>query len=527
MFSAASTSSVPQTLQWQVSRNDGQTFTELTNETATALALFAAAADHNARYRMCASNRVGTTCSRGARLSVIPQPVQPAITQQPQSATVPAGGSASFTVIASGGSLAYEWQRSADGINFVPVAAGAAATFTISNVALADDGLRLRVRVFNSVGSVLSATVLLTVRPNPGAALTRVLGGARHSIGLRADGSLLAWGANAQGQLGDGTFDPRSDAVNVTGLANVATLALGSRHAVALRSDGEVWTWGDNAHGQLGDGTTTARATPQRVMGIAPARAAAANLFGLSRSSVVLTDGSVWSWGSNAFGQLGDGTATDRLAPVRAGTLTDVVRVSAGLGFTLALRSDGSVWAWGMNANGQLGNGTTTASLAPTPVPMPSTIAAIAAGLGTSLALTADGAVLAWGVNQAGEVGDGTLERRLVPTPVNLPAPAVAIAAGGNHMLALLLDGRVFAWGFNGNGQCGCGAGGGSQLTPQQVAAPLPANIVAIGAGLNHSLALAADGSVWAWGDNASGQLNDGTNLPRTVPVMVRNVNLN
>ena len=525
-FSAASTSSIAQTLQWS---RCAATCTDLTGETATVISFVAQDSDDGAGFRFCASNGGGTSCSRVARLSVIPLPVQPTITQQPQSLTALAGTSADFTVRALGGSLSYAWQQGRDGINFVPhPTCGNAATCTISNAAFADDGTYLRVQVSNVAGSVLSANALLTVRINPGAALNRVLGGNQFSMGLGANGSLRAWGANNAGQLGDGSVLPRTDAVNVVGLNDVATFAVGGSHSIALRANGEVWTWGGNTFGQLGDGTNNPRSTPLQVPGIGPARAAAANLFALPRSSVVLIDGSVWSWGVNTHGQLGDGTVSNRLTPVRAGTLTEVVRLSAGLGHTLALRSDGSVWAWGDNRGGQLGNGTTAASLAPVAVPMPASIAAVAAGSSNSLALTSDGTVLAWGQNAAGEVGDGTRERRLAPVTVALPAPAMAIAAAGNHSIALLVDGRVFAWGWNADGQCGCGTAAEFETAPCQVVAPLPADIVAIGAGNNHSLALAADGSVWGWGNNFFGQLNDGTAMNETnVPVQVRNVNLN
>ena len=146
--------------------------------------------DDGAGFRFCATNSGGTACSREARLSVIPLPVQPTITQQPQSLTALAGTSADFTVRALGGSLSYAWQQGRDGVNFVShPTCGNAATCTISNAAFADDGTYLRVEVSNVAGSVLSANAQLTVRINPGAALNRVLGGNLFSIGLAANGS--------------------------------------------------------------------------------------------------------------------------------------------------------------------------------------------------------------------------------------------------------------------------------------------------------------------------------------------------
>lgn len=526
-FVAASTSSVPQTLQWE---RCAPGCNALPNETATVLSFIAQQADDGVSFRLCATNRAGTTCSRTARLSVLAQPVPPAITQQPQSLTVAAGTSASFTVVATGGNLSYEWQSSRDGINFaIESRCGNSATCTLSNATLADDGTFFRVRAFNGAGSVLSASALLSVRLNPGAVLVRVGGGGGHSIGLRADATLRAWGRNSSGQLGDGTFDPRGDAVDVAALADVATFSVGFDHALAIRANGEAWAWGRNRDGQLGDGSTADRATPQPVPGLGAARAVAASLEGVrSFSLAVLADGTVRAWGNNDFGQLGDGTVTTRPAPVPVGTLSDVVAVAAGSRHALALRRDGSVWAWGANNAGQLGNGTTTASLTPTPIPLPAPIVAIAAGGTFSLALTDQGQALAWGFNVTGQLGDGTTETRTSPVAVNLPAPAVAIAAAWDgHALALLADGRVYAWGFNEYGQCGFGTDTPAEPTPGQVTG-LPPNVVAIGAGANHSLALDGNGNVWAWGNNTAGQLNDGTAASqREAPVLVRNVNLN
>lgn len=531
VFSAASTSSLPQTLRWQVTAAGASAPADLPNQTSTLLSFVAAAGDDGARYRLCASNAGGTSCSRNALLSVIPRPVAPQIVQQPLPVTALAATSASFTVAANGGSLSYQWQSGRDGVNFAPEPrCGNAATCTLSSVALGDDGTHFRVLVVNSAGSALSAGALLTVRLNPGAVLVRLGGGGGHSVGLRGDATLRAWGSNGDGQLGDGTTAARNDAVDVTALTNVTTFSVGYDFALALRANGEVWAWGRNADAQLGDGTTIDRPTPQPVPGLGPARSVAASLdavraFGLA----VLADGSVRAWGNNRFGQLGDGTTTDRPTPVPVGTLSNMAAVAAGTHHVLALRRDGTVWAWGANNVGQLGDGTTTASLVPVPVPLPATIVAISAGGSSSLALTDQGTVLAWGRNVDGGLGDGTTEQRTAPVTVALPAPAIAVAAAWDgHALALLADGRVYAWGFNEYGQCGLGTDTPAEPLPRQVIAPLPANVVAIGVGANHSLALDAAGNVWAWGNNTAGQLNDGTTASqREAPVRVRNVNLN
>jgi alpha-tubulin suppressor-like RCC1 family protein len=529
-FAAASTSGVAQTLQWQRNSNGGP-FVDLVNETATALAFTTAAGDDGTRLRMCATNSGGTTCTRAALLSVIAQPVTPAITQQPQPVSTAAGSSANFTVRATGGSLSYAWEQGRDGTTFsAHPTCGDAATCTLSNTTLADDGTFLRVRVFNGAGSVTSNNALLTVRLNPGAALTRLGAGGGHSIGLRANAALRAWGRNFSGQLGDGTTDMRNGAVDVAGLSDVATFSVGFDHVLAIRANGEVWAWGENRDGQLGDGTTVDRPRPQPVPGLGAARAVAAGMEGANTFSLaVAADGTVWSWGDNSYGQLGDGTVNDRLSPGPVASLTEIVSVAGGSRHALALRRDGTVWAWGANNVGQLGNGTTTASLVPTPIALPAPIVAIATGSHSSLALSDTGAVFAWGHNVSGQLGDGTTTQRLAPVSIALPAPVIALSAGWDgHALTLLLDGRVFAWGFNEYGQLGLGTDTPFEATPMQVIAPLPADIVAIGAGANHSLALDAAGNVWAWGNNGVRQLGDGTTEPqRPTPVQVFGVNLN
>jgi alpha-tubulin suppressor-like RCC1 family protein len=523
-FFAASTSSVPQTLLWE-----RLGVGPVSNATTPTLSINAPLGDNGAQFRLCATNVAGTSCSRYALLSVIPAPAAPTISQQPQPEFVAAGSSATFTAIAAGGGLAFEWHRADDGGDFSPITGATSASYTISNAQLADDGAQFRVRVFNSVGTALSSPALLTVLPNPGGLPTRV-GGGRHSVGLRGDGTLRAWGVNTNGQLGDGTFDERNDVVDVIGLRDVATMSVGYGHTLAIRTNGEVWSWGRNQDGELGNGTTTDRAVAQPVPGLAAARAVSASAtIVASFSLAVLADGSVRAWGSNLAGRLGDGTVTNRTLPVQVGSLSEVATVSAGSRHSLALRRDGSVWAWGANYAGQLGNGTWTASLTPIAIPMPAPIVAIAAGSDYSLALTDAGEVLAWGQNVNGSLGDGTTQSRTTPIVVPLPAPAIAIAAAwGGHSLALLADGRVYAWGANTYGQCGTGTASDRELLPQAVIAPLPANIVAIGGGARHSLALDVDGNVWAWGDDRDGQLNDGiAGIQSETPVPVRNVNLN
>jgi alpha-tubulin suppressor-like RCC1 family protein len=360
-----------------------------------------------------------------------------------------------------------------------------------------------------------------------------------HSLALKSDGTVLSWGNNANGQLGDGNIDAKLEPLAVAGIGGIIAIGGGQQYSLALRVDGTVLTWGANANSQLGDGTTNTRITPLPVLdpssssgflsGIVAIAAGAAFGFGIR------SDGAVLGWGGNPTGQLGDGTTTNRSTPVQVtglGPGSGVVAIVTGNGFTLALKSDGTVLAWGNNADGRLGDGTTTQRNAPVQVTglgSGSGVVTIAAGFSHSVAVKADGTVLAWGNNASGQLGDGTTTQRNTPVQVSglgVGSGVVAVAggSGGLHTLALKSDGTVLAWGNNATGQLGDGTTT-SRTTPNQVTGLGPGSgVVAIAAGGSHSLALRADGTVLAWGSNANGQVGDGTLETRLIPVRVSNL---
>lgn len=334
------------------------------------------------------------------------------------------------------------------------------------------------------------------------------------SLAVRDDGSVWAWGDNGSGQLGDGRALFHAAPTPVVNLTDVVAVAaggfragvdLGGGHSVAVKRDGTVWAWGHNAFGQLGDGSTVPRATPARVSGLTGITAVAVGEFhGLALAS----DRTIWAWGDNAGGQLGDGTSTNRSTPVRVSGIGDVVAVAAGSSHSLALRSDGTVWAWG---SADLGDGTRT-SVTPIRVSALADVVAIAAGDGHSAAVRRDGTLWTWGFNSHGQLGDGTYEDRATPVRVNLTEVA-AVSAGVRHTLALRRDGTVWVMGADG------GADVDRTELPRQVAGL--ASVTQVSAGDFYSLATRSDGSVWAWGSNSVGQLGDGTFAGRSTPVVV------
>jgi alpha-tubulin suppressor-like RCC1 family protein len=329
-----------------------------------------------------------------------------------------------------------------------------------------------------------------------------------------------AWGFNNDGELGNGTTESSDVPVEVIGLHGVAAVAGGGRHSLALLQDGTVMAWGENFDGQLGNGSTASSDVPVPVSGLSEVTAVSA---GRRYSLALLKSGKVMAWGYNEGGQLGDGGTTSSDVPVAVSNLSEVAAISAGADFSLARLKDGRVMAWGENLYGQLGDGSREGSDVPVAVNGLTGVTAISAGSRHSLALLSSGAVVAWGGNKDGQLGDGSEAESDVPVAVSNLRGVFAIAAGQSHSLAVVGAGAVMAWGANAQGQLG----DGSYIGPEQcgvllisacskvpVAASGVSEVTGVSAHGNHSMALLAHRTVMAWGQNASGELGNGTTGP-------------
>lgn len=344
--------------------------------------------------------------------------------------------------------------------------------------------------------------------------------GHSRAIAIRADGIVWAWESNRSGQLGDGGSGHRANPGNPIQIRRRSyDLAAGDSHGLAIGLTDLVWSWGQSTAGQLG------RCSPGgclhgEVPGTVPSFSYAAMVSAGAQHSVALRyDGTVWTWGINSSGQLGDGTAVARWSPVRTlGVLPDIVSVAAGRNHSLAVDIDGNVYAWGANNRGQLGDGTTVLRRIPIPVPGLSNIAAVAAGLEHSLALRRDGVVFGWGRNNRGQLGDTTSYDRPAPVQVSVPCIVTAIASNDSHSLAICQGGEVYAWGSNAQGQLGRGFVSNYDNVPQRVSNLVNMPAVAISAGFDHSMAVLYTGEVVSWGGNATGQIGDASFTIRTLP---------
>ncbi|MDR2182792.1 MAG: hypothetical protein LBE55_01325 [Clostridiales bacterium] len=341
--------------------------------------------------------------------------------------------------------------------------------------------------------------------------------GASRSYAIQDDGNLWVWGLyrNEFGEEQDGMYGARFaivegnySTVPIRVMEDVAAVSAGGLHTMAIKNDGSLWAWGHNTLGQLGNGEVSDLDAPI-IQPIKIMDGVIAVSAGNSHTMAITADGVLWAWGSNWRGALGDGTGIDRHSPVRV--MDDVASVAAGHSFTMAARTDGSLWVWGDNQMGQLGDGTTEYRFGPRR--MMEDVAAISIeGFGVA-AIGNDGGLWTWG-GWGSQLDDGT--EQFNDTPTRKMDDVIAVSASDHHTMAVTADGTLWGWGSNWRGALGDGT---------EVYRPDPVRIMdgvaAVAAAGSATMAVRADGSLWTWGDNQFGQLGNGTTETQFVPIRI------
>ncbi|MBU0467425.1 MAG: hypothetical protein KKF39_07235, partial [Nanoarchaeota archaeon] len=390
-----------------------------------------------------------------------------------------------------------------------PADGSTAALDPVLNVTVTDfDGDNMNVTFWNGGGEIITY-------------------GSNNGCGILTNGSVMCWGYNSDGQLGDGTTAQRNNPVLVNTSNLFISVDSGEFHTCGILTNGSLMCWGDNDVGQIGDGTiTTDRLNPVMVN--------TSNLFTSISGSIthtcgILINGSAMCWGDNSQGQLLDrNSPTDKYSPVFANLDNTVISISAGYYYTCVVFTNGSAGCAGIGSSGTNGDGTTTARRNLTMVNTSNLFTSIAAGRIHTCGLLVNGSVMCWGDNSQGELGDGTTTNRLNPVMVNTSNVFTAISpsesASGTVMstCGLLANGSVMCWGDNSWGQLGDGTGI-DKLNPTFINSS--GQFIAISTSQWATVGVLTNGSAMAWGRNVYGQLGDGTTISRNSSVQVNTAN--
>ncbi|EHR69768.1 immunoglobulin I-set domain-containing protein [Burkholderiales bacterium JOSHI_001] len=487
-FVVAASGTGPLSYQWL---KDG---TPIAGATGAVLTLGNLGTADIAAYSVTVGNVLGGITSDAAPLTLLNAPV---IVAPPQAARAAVGGTARFSVTASGSGLRYQWLR-----NNVAIPGADSASYTTPALAPADSGAIYAVLVYNGAGVVFSTPAVLSMESPPAASPSRdkIASSFWHTCAMQADGQAACWGYNSSGQVGAGDTTPWPVPRAMTLLEPATGVAAGETTSCALTVTGKVYC--------AGNGFTS----PQPLSGFTNVKQVVA---GRSHRCLLASDDTVWCWGSNDVGQVGDGTTDPRLAPVQVANLSGMLSVAAGADFSCALRNDDSVWCWGLNTSGQVGQGPSPSVSIPVQVSVgPAT--QVSLGAGYACALLRGGTVNCWGRNNEGQLGTGSVGAG-GPAAVAVIglSRVVEVTAGRSHVCARLDDLSVRCWG---TGVMGNGNVDETRTAPTQVGGL--AGVQALAAGFGHTCALRSDGQVLCWGGNQEGQLGVGDRVVRTVPTV-------
>ena len=347
--------------------------------------------------------------------------------------------------------------------------------------------------------------------------------GYSHSAAITEDGSLYLWGDNDYGQLGNGTEEDSSIPIKI--MDNVAAVSLGTEHSAAITEDGSLYLWGNNDYGQLGNGTEEESSTPIKIMD----NVVEVSLGG-RHSAAITEDGSLYLWGDNYRGELGNGISggdrygynkgIDSSTPIKI--MDNVATVSLGPHHSAGITEDGSLYLWGYNYSGQLGNSTTEDSS--TPIKIMDNVATVSLGMEHSAAITEDSSLYLWGYNGEGQLGNGSTNNS--STPIKIMDNVAAVSLGYWHSAAITEDGSPYLWGENNFGQLGNGNSGGYFMDYDEgidgsTPIKIMDNVAAVSLGFFHSAAITEDGSLYLWGNNDDGQLGNGTTRKSSTPIKI------
>ncbi len=338
-----------------------------------------------------------------------------------------------------------------------------------------------------------------------------------HGAAITTEGSLYMWGENSSGQLGNGTTEYSYVPIGI--MNNVAFVSLGDSHSAAITSDGCLYMWGDNRFGTLGNGNCYGSVityddgidsnVPIKIMDNVVSTS-----LGTYHSAAIISDGSLYTWGLNLYGQLGNGTNDDKSVPIKI--MDNVVTAALGEQHSAAITADGSLYMWGLNDSGQLGNGI-SGDLSSyyeegidsnIPIKIMDDVVSVSLSSNHSAAITKDGSLYMWGDNSSGQLGNGTTEDSNIP--VKIMDNVVSVSLGIDHSAAITSDGSLYMWGDNFSGQLGNGQNGGNGgIYDEGVDSCVPIkimdNVVSVSLGFERSAALTKDGSLYVWGSDSLG----------------------
>jgi alpha-tubulin suppressor-like RCC1 family protein len=329
---------------------------------------------------------------------------------------------------------------------------------------------------------------------------------------------LYAWGENSSRQLGDGTNANRSSPVQIGALTTWSKISAGGTHSLAIKRDGTLWAWGAGGQGRLGINDSPPYVSSPVQVG---ALTNWAQVSAAEGSAAITTGGQLYAWGNNGNGQVGDGTTNDKSSPVQIGSLTNWSRVSVSQDSCAAIKTDGTLWCWGFNNEGQLGQNNTISRSSPVQVGALSDWSQLDTGYRSVIAVKSNGTLWAFGANSGareGQLGDGTIANRSSPVQIGALTGWAQAFGGNSFSAAVKTNGTLWVWGNGSSGKIGDGTTV-DKSSPVQIGALT--NWLQVSCGANFCGSVKTDGTLWSWGGNGSGQLGQNNTIPRSSPVQV------